>query len=219
MKYSRATVGSRFLSFVVDIFIVTILSTIILSFMINLFLKESSMLFTSLLEQYVTQLNMGADVTKTYNELIAVMKPLAGYTLLSMLIVWIPYFCILPYFWSKQTVGRKLLHLQVVSVRTEAKPSIYSIFARELIGGYLLLMVLSSFLLFPVVLNLVFCIFYGKSMADIVGGTLLVDVRYQNQPHPQDNFESHNEYVDASFKEVEEERQTDKEEDVEYHIF
>ncbi|MDE6656577.1 MAG: RDD family protein, partial [Anaeroplasmataceae bacterium] len=164
---------------------------------------------------------LSGNISTDFEELRNVMKSagtMLGIKILFDLPIYTLYLVVLPYFWEKQTLGRCIMHLKVIS-KDESKAKPVNLILRELVGGLLLLNLLSSSIIIPI-LYWYFSASTGRSLADMIGGTRLIDDRYINQDYlykEEDSYEDR-EYVDASFTEVSE-KEEPADEDTDYKVF
>ena len=184
----EATTGERYLVYLIDI----VVMGWILSFFTNLIFKginyDSDYLslvveqITGYLEEYLNSIvnNTSFDMNKLYIALGSYFEIVAIRTLITIafdLVFVILYLVILPKFWKNQTLGRFFVKVKVVNKNGEDLTTKNIIF-RELIGTFLLYMVLGSF---GVLLASVILIINSKrSLVDYVGKTKLVKINEDN---------------------------------------
>ena len=184
----EATTGERLLVYLIDI----VVMGWILSFFTNLIFKginyDSDYLslvveqITGYLEEYLNSIvnNTSFDMNKLYIALGSYFEIVAIRTLITIafdLVFVILYLVILPKFWKNQTLGRFFVKVKVVNKNGEDLTTKNIIF-RELIGTFLLYMVLVSF---GVLLASVILIINSKrSLVDYVGKTKLVKINEDN---------------------------------------
>ena len=184
----EATTGERLLVYLIDI----VVMGWILSFFTNLIFKginyDSDYLslvveqITGYLEEYLNSIvnNTSFDMNKLYIALGSYFEIVAIRTLITIafdLVFVILYLVILPKFWKNQTLGRFFVKVKVVNKNGEDLTTKNIIF-RELIGTFLLYMVLGSF---GVLLASVILIINSKrSLVDYVGKTKLVKINEDN---------------------------------------
>lgn len=184
----EATTGERLLVYLIDI----VVMGWILSFFTNLIFKginyDSDYLslvveqITGYLEEYLNSIvnNTSFDMNKLYIALGSYFEIVAIRTLITIafdLVFVILYLVILPKFWKNQTLGRFFVKVKVVNKNGEDLTTKNIIF-RELIGTFLLYMVLGSF---GVLLASVILIINSKrSLVDYVGKTKLVKINENN---------------------------------------
>ena len=184
----EATTGERLLVYLIDI----VVMGWILSFFTNLIFKginyDSDYLslvveqITGYLEEYLNSIvnNTSFDMNKLYIALGSYFEIVAIRTLITIafdLVFVILYLVILPKFWKNQTLGRFFVKVKVVNKNGEDLTTKNIIF-RELIGTFLLYMVLGSF---GVLLASVILIINSKrSLVDYVGKTKLVKIDENN---------------------------------------
>ena len=184
----EATTGERLLVYLIDI----VVMGWILSFFTNLIFKginyDSDYLslvveqITGYLEEYLNSIvnNTSFDMNKLYIALGSYFEIVAIRTLITIafdLVFVILYLVILPKFWKNQTLGRFFVKVKVVNKNGEDLTTKNIIF-RELIGTFLLYMVLGSF---GVLLASVILIINSKrSLVDYIGKTKLVKINEDN---------------------------------------
>lgn len=184
----EATTGERLLVYLIDI----VVMGWILSFFTNLIFKginyDSDYLslvveqITGYLEEYLNSIvnNTSFDMNKLYIALGSYFEIVAIRTLITIafdLVFVVLYLVILPKFWKNQTLGRFFVKVKVVNKNGEDLTTKNIIF-RELIGTFLLYMVLGSF---GVLLASVILIINSKrSLVDYVGKTKLVKINEDN---------------------------------------
>ncbi len=196
MKYNNATCGQRFGAYLIDMIIVSLISSLILVLIpayqvqSEIFIKNYSAILDFTVEiddSVLSDLMSSAVIIGAIN--MAIMLPLMAI-----------YFVLIPHFWKQQTVGRAALGLRVVTLNEET-PKWTQLCLRELVGSYLIYEVLGN-------VGIVFIITWvlsannGRSIVDYVGQTRLVNVRYvkETEETPENPFQD---YVDAKFHEVE----------------
>lgn len=112
------------------------------------------------------------------------------------LIMVVGYLIILPIFWDKQTIGRLVTKVKVVSVDGN-NPSTKQIILRELVGSWLLYLVIGGPLIF---ISAVIALAKGRSIIDYIAKTNLVSLL--EEVKPVESNDNNNDYVEASFKDV-----------------
>ncbi|MDE7384410.1 MAG: RDD family protein [Anaeroplasmataceae bacterium] len=215
MKYLNARSSQRFIAYLIDYILISLLVSFVLS-LIPVYNQSAD----AVMNYYKAFLE--GTMSDDLSELANVLKH-AGIVLGLKLLLEIPvyalYLVVLPYFWEKQTLGRWAMHLRVIS-KNESKAKLTNLLLREMVGGLVLLNLLSSSIVIPI-LFWYFSSTTGRSLADMIGGTRLIDDRYINQDFLDEEpiFEE-KDYVDASFTEIKEEpKEEPAEEDTEYKVF
>ena len=212
MKYINARTTQRFIAYLVDFILIQLVTSFILSL-----IPAYGDNMTLILDFYRDM--MQGNITEDLEVLNAVMKGAAkvlGIMMLIQIPIYVLYLVVLPYFWQKQTLGRWMMHVKVVSL-TEEKVKIPNLLLRELVGGYLFLNILSGFLVFPL-LYWYFSATTGRSLSDMVGKTRLVDslvTRSFEEESAEKPFQ--NDYIDAVVEEAP--AKESKDEDTEYKVF
>lgn len=166
--YNNAKTGKRFIAYFIDIFIINFISNIILSF-----IKPYTNALSEIGEISFRYLNTGSftdsDKTIFFNNYLLV----TAISTIVTLILFILYFVVLAHLWKKQTVGRALLHLQVVD-KIEEKPTILQLILREIVGGFLILNIF-SFTIIILVLYWYYSVNRGITISDMIAKTRLID--------------------------------------------
>ena len=181
--YNRATSGQRFLAFLIDLLVVgAVIGSISLLF---LFLTGFDFVAynaaqTEYITDYVSYIQFGTD--EYYESFQKAVQEYYSYTLhlfivvdIVALVAFIPYFVILPLYWSKQTVGRMVMKIKVISHKGKVKVSVKQLILREIVGTWLIYV--GSYFLFSgfiIVISGIFSAFGGRSIVDLIGGTDLV---------------------------------------------
>lgn len=94
-------------------------------------------------------------------------------TLISYIVLFVVYLVVVPYFWSKQTIGRLLMKIKVV-YDIDDKPTLGNLLAREVIG-VLLVGILNCCCCIPFIINIV--LLFGKDarpIHDSISSTTMV---------------------------------------------
>ena len=113
-----------------------------------------------------------------------------GLNLISGALIYFLYLCVLPAFWSKQTIGRLILKVQVVKEGDE-KASLGNLTVRDLVGSYIL-SILNLCCGLQVILNIVFVCTRNRTIGDMISGTHLVT--YDKSQEINETFNSNNNY-------------------------
>ena len=213
MKYHNAMSYQRFLAFIIDFFIINLVATLILN-LIPLYVFHSE----QLMDMYsgMTEMIMNNDI----ESLIELLKS-ACILLLLQTAVFVPiifvYQIILPMFWKPQTLGRLVAGVRVMRLNSDEKASIGSLMVRELVGGYIFnVMFVQSFVI-PI-LNYVFSRNRGRSLADMISKTRLVDYKLAKMMGVDEMVEEQPEFINADYKEVNKEENKD-DYDTDYTVF
>lgn len=213
MKYHNAMSYQRFLAFIIDFFIINLVATFILN-LIPLYVFHSE----QLMDMYsgMTEMIMNNDI----ESLIELLKS-ACILLLLQTAVFVPiifvYQIILPMFWKPQTLGRLVAGVRVMRLNSDEKAGIGSLMVRELVGGYIFnVMFVQSFVI-PI-LNYVFSRNRGRSLADMISKTRLVDYKLAKMMGVDEMVEEQPEFINADYKEVNKEENKD-DYDTDYTVF
>ena len=213
MKYHNAMSYQRFLAFIIDFFIINLVATLILN-LIPLYVFHSE----QFMDMYsgMTEMIMNNDI----ESLIELLKS-ACILLLLQTVVFVPiifvYQIILPMFWKPQTLGRLVAGVRVMRLNSDEKAGIGSLMVRELVGGYIFnVMFVQSFVI-PI-LNYVFSRNRGRSLADMISKTRLVDYKLAKMMGVDEMVEEQPEFINADYKEVNKEENKD-DYDTDYTVF
>lgn len=213
MKYHNAMSYQRFLAFIIDFFIINLVATLILN-LIPLYVFHSE----QLMDMYsgMTEMIMNNDI-----ELLIELLKSACILLLLQTAVFVPiifvYQIILPMFWKPQTLGRLVAGVRVMRLNSDEKAGIGSLMVRELVGGYIFnVMFVQSFVI-PI-LNYVFSRNRGRSLADMISKTRLVDYKLAKMMGVDEMVEEQPEFINADYKEVNKEENKD-DYDTDYTVF
>lgn len=211
MQINDARSIQRFLAYFIDMLIIQVVLQIILRF-----IPAYQNALKAVNDYYSEYLNMTiVDIDSTIAMYQAFLKS-QGISLLVLLPIYAIYFVLIPYFWQYQTIGRLAMGLRVVKITNEEKVGVKELILREIIGGYLLYHVLGiSFII--IIITWVFSSTRGRSVADFIGSTRLINTRIV-KPEPENPIyeKQERDYIDAKFKEVHEEQDSN---DDQYKVF
>lgn len=212
MKYHNAMSYQRFLAFIIDAIIVNIVASTILMF-IPAYSQHSEVVVNG----YAELMNM---VDVNIDQLINLLK--SAFIIIGLHVaVFVPlmliYQVIVPMFWKKQTVGRMVAGVRVMKLNSSEKPGLGSLLVRELVGGYIFNTLLSSTFVLPL-LNYMFSRNRGRSLADMISKTRLVDYKLAQMMGLEEEIveENNNDFINAQYKEV---HQEDEEVETDYQVF
>ncbi|MDE7263298.1 MAG: RDD family protein [Anaeroplasmataceae bacterium] len=205
MKYADAKISQRLIAYILDTLCVGIVA-ILLICLIPAFNQHVNHIVEFYEERFFENIEPTSDIFLSFLICLgiayAVHIPL--YTI---------YFVLLPSFWKKQTLGRFLMGVQVVT-KAETKAKITNLLARELVGAILLNLLSGGMLLLLIYWYL--CMSTGRSLADMAGGTRLIDSKRMNSDYVENDKKTtfDGDYVDATFTEVKENK-----DDIDYKVF
>ena len=212
MKYHNAMSYQRFLAFIIDAIIINIVASTILMF-IPAYSQHSEVVVNG----YAELMNM---VDVNIDQLINLLK--SAFIIIGLHVaVFVPlmliYQVIVPMFWEKQTVGRMVAGVRVMKLNSFEKPGLGSLLVRELVGGYIFNTLLSSTFVLPL-LNYMFSRNRGRSLADMISKTRLVDYKLAQMMGLEEEIieENNNDFINAQYKEV---HQEDEEVETDYQVF
>ena len=204
----------RFLAFIIDYLVIYFVAFIILGFipLYEFHSKEMLDLYTA----FLTTVDL-TDLTLAINLLKSSLICLG-----LMCVVYIPlmviYQIVLPIFWDKQTLGRWVAGVRVMKLASDEKPSVGSLIVREIVGGFIFNTLFIQSLVMPI-LNYMFSRNRGRSLADMISKTKLVDYKLAKQQESifGTTFEEtkNEDIINAEYKEV----YKDEEVETEYKVF
>lgn len=226
----KATKMQRFLGYLIDIVLLSIIIRLCVNGFCNLVHFDTSnmtVLYENILvelEKYLDSVinSVAADTTALMNyiyEYIRYALVNFGFNALFSLIFVVLYLIVLPKFWKGQTLGRFIMKTKVVNKDgTDVRFS--RILVRELVGTWLLYLTFGGFSIYFATLLLVLC--DGRSLVDYIGKTKLISLldsdEEQPKESPRENSRNSDEYIDAKFTEVPKE-DTSSDKDDEYTVF
>lgn len=213
MRYLNATSFQRFLAYLIDYFVILFISSIILSFVPFYTVQSEAMM--DMLESFMV--NPEADIILAVNLLRT-----ASICLLVQSLVMVPliivYQVVLPRCWKSQTLGRLIAGVRVMKHDKDEVPSVGKLILRETIGGFILNTLLIQTMIVPL-LNLILSRERGRSLADLIGGTRLVDYKLAKLEE-KSNYKPNENVIDVEFNEVKEPEIIEQEEvETEYKVF
>ncbi len=198
MKYRNVSCTHRFLAFLIDNLIVLSVVNLILHFIP--FYREQSKFF---LDSYWKFLQDTTGSLTILQDLYKSMIATIGIHMLVALPLFFLYYVVLAYFWEKQTVGRLLVGVRVITYYDSQKPTFSRFLLREIIGGYLCLTVLGNGIIIYIV-TWILSANSGRSLVDYIGGTRLVYAKGipVNSEDEYGKSREDDEYIEAEFKET-----------------
>ena len=154
MKHVDASAQSRFLAYFLDYTIIGFISEFILGNIIYPLINLDPSLLETKFSAFLNSLSTGVIDYELTNQLLILSYTIIGLTLAITLPLVIIYFCIIPMFWEKQTIGRMALGVKVVKVSDEGKVGFGWLLIREVIGGYFLTYLFGSSLVIPIIFTI-----------------------------------------------------------------
>lgn len=112
---------------------------------------------------------------------------------LSYLIIMVLYYDILGYYWSKQTVGRMIMKIKVVSLESEA-PTMGSLVLRDLVG-FGLFNILNICCFIALIINIIYISKDHISVGDRLSSTRMI--RYDEAALNQENENDYSPYMNS----------------------
>lgn len=125
-------------------------------------------------------------ITSYTRELNSAMLKIVWTEIISVIVIYILYFALLPYLWDKQTVGRLILKVKVVTDVNDEKPTFINFIVRDLIGTCLL-SVLNVCCGLHLILNIIFVLTRNKTIGDMISGTHLVSTNVKEETINDEN--------------------------------
>lgn len=208
MQINDAKSGKRFLTYLIDMFLIGGVSQLILSLfpIYRSLLKNSQTLYS----QYLNSLTDTGIIDSTiYSEMLLNAMKIQGISMLVILPIMFLYLVVLPMFWKPQTIGRLATGVRVLTIDEQA-PSWKNLCLRELVGSFIFYHVLSSSII-VLIITWVFSATRGRSIADFIGGTRLINIRMILESNS--TAEEKRDYVDAIFKDVDSDSSSVKEQE------
>ena len=144
MKRAKATKKQRIFSWLIDAIIVGGIGFLI-GFLISKFSGVESWV-NGLYDEYKNALKAGNDSVELLEDLLVAHLARTGIYATVYLVVVFGYLVILPYYVSWQTVGRLITGCRLIELNTEAKPKFKSLIIREVVGEYLMYILLTLLL-------------------------------------------------------------------------
>lgn len=204
MRINDARCLRRFFAYLIDMFLIgTVTSLILLGVPIY---QELADRYQTLYQEYTDAVLNGVIGTDYYTELLQIKIKMDGLTCAVMFPLMVLYLVILPHFWKAQTVGRLAMGLRVMTI-DEKEVGWKALCLRELVGGFLCYQVLGSIIVLPI-LTWVYSATRGRSLADMIGGTRLINIHIEKPEEPKS--EEQRDFVDAKFKEVQQEETSEE---------
>lgn len=234
---NNATKSQRFFIYLIDIIIVSIIINLCVRIFCELVHFDTSNM-NALLESFLNEcqkylqdvLNGGnGDNTMLVNYYIEYLKYYfvnLGFKALFSVIIVLLYFVVLPLFWKKQTIGRFIFKAKVVK-KDGTAAGIKELLLREVIGTAVLYILFGGVSIF--VATLVLVAGSSRSLADYIGRTRLVslvegETAVSDTLPPErdiDSFppEADDEYIDAKFREISNDKARQGDSEDTYKIF
>ena len=215
MKHVDASAQSRCLAYFLDYMIVGFISEFILGSIIYPIINLDPSLLETKLNAFIESVYSGVIDYEVVNQIMILCFTIIGLTLAVTIPLVIIYFCIIPMFWDKQTIGRMACGLKVVRVSDEGKVGFGWLLVREVIGGYFLTYLFGGSLVIPIVITIYCSINKGRSLADYIGNTRLINVKINTVENSfvvndsRNSYSSSN-YVDASYNEVDKDKKEEQ---------
>lgn len=213
MVHYNVTSGQRFMAFIIDYIIISVVSGLITSV-----IPQYNEKYNNLIEIYMAIME-DASILENDEIILGFFKNalfILGIASAILGVIYLLYFVVLPLFWSKQTIGRLVFNIRVVKNDNCQKPTIGNLLLREIVAGFIIYNFLSSIIL---IVNIFVCMNGGRSIADSIGKTRLVYARALEVNNEMNNS---NDYIEAEFKEVnslDDESNKDSNEEEEYRVF
>lgn len=217
VKYLNATLFQRFFAYFIDFLLIQVIASMIISFIPAYDVNYKIVL--EFLRDFAS--NTAYDLDGLFQVMKSCLILFAiNYGILSIFILL--YMVILPMFWTKQTIGRAAMGIKVVRKNPEDKMHFGYFCLREFVGGLLLTNILGSSMIL-LIINVVFCSSYGRSIGDYASGTRLINARFIPEEDPVEftfKKEIKDDYIDAEVHEYDQtKKENQQEEDSDYKVF
>ena len=215
MRYQNAMSLQRFLAFIIDSFIINLIATLILNFIpLYVFHAEKVTDMTSGIYDILMNADLEASIALLKSSCICLLLQTAIFVPLML-----AYQVCLPMFWKAQTVGRLIAGVRVMKLNSDEKPGFGSLLIRELVGGYIFNTMFIQSMVFPI-LNYVFSRNRGRSLADMISKTRLIDYKLAKmQGLDEETFEANNDFINAEYNEINKEEYNKDDVDTDYKVF
>lgn len=219
MRYDRANKVERFLTYFIDFILLGVIVSAIVSGIFAVAGYDTK-ITEDLLVRLTEELNRIAtgdlDLTNFKNIYTQYMERALFETFvnaITYLVLIVLYLIILPMVWKHQTLGRFIMKTKVVSKDgSEATKKV--IIFRELFGSFLCYAFFGGVFIF---VSAILVLSKERSLADYIGGSELISVKFPpKEETTKEEFsdvnsnESSDDYVDARFKEIDEDANNDK---------
>lgn len=165
--YKEAKPAQRLLAYIIDIIIMAII--LVISYKIFSALSSHSYPKAEMdaMIDYVSE-NQITNISNYpgYNAVIESLSKWISAVILPMMLVYIVfiigYFIVLPYFWGKQTVGRLITKVKMISQQTGQRPTVGQFAVREILVNSILMPVLLMFSYFIVIIIINIALLFVK---------------------------------------------------------
>lgn len=176
MKHTDSSTMRRFGAYLLDLIIMSVFISIFAAIIIFPNTKADDEMLR-ILEEIANDPYLSDDAMARFSsEFMAHTRTLILPILGLHLVVRTLYMCVLPYFWSKQTLGRLITNTRVVFIQEEAKVSFPRLLLRELLGGLIITEWISGMTIILLIAVIVYTCSTKRSVADVVGGTRLINL-------------------------------------------
>ncbi|MGM9969729.1 MAG: RDD family protein [Anaeroplasma sp.] len=204
-NYKLVTNGRRFLAYIIDFILISIISSIISNLFITIVHFDASLVSDSkyildLFSRYLEAIGSSNDeyLLEVIEEMAVFYKQYMLYLLIcnfAVLLVCIVYLVIIPKFTEKQTIGRLVSGCKVVTIDNE-KPSYTNLIMREIVGFFLFYNVIGFIL---IIISGIVAYTTGYSLIDKISKTKLVSTKDAEKIYPEN--EESNDIIDVKIKE------------------
>lgn len=186
---SEVSIFRRFGAFIIDILIIAILNSIILRFIP--YYNKMLEVYEQYYLEFMNNLNFSANDLKELSQAALIVYSINSGV---MLILYFVYLVVLPFFWSKQTIGRAITRIKVVK-KDDSKIKFTNLFLREIVGGFIVYNLL--FYILALIINLILLTNNNRSIADYIGSTKLKfrdNYEFNDIDHDDSQEEKNEEY-------------------------
>lgn len=139
----KAVSYKRILAYIIDIFLVTIVASLLTMFIpVSKEYQEKANELNEVLEDYTEGEITEDEYLEKVNDISYVVNKESVATSIVTVVITIVYFVVVAYYMNGQTIGKKLMHLQVVSTR-EKKLNMNQLLIRSLLADSILMNIIS----------------------------------------------------------------------------
>lgn len=207
MKFFQANKIQRFLTYFIDMLIISFFVSIFSS-LIYMLINYDSQVVLNLTERLTNDLLNYLEGNGTIDTIKNTLKQVLKYSLLEFgidavlyLILVIVYFVVIPKFWSNQTIGRLIMKTKVIR-KDGSELTTKTLIMREIVGTYILYCLIGGILI--IISAALVLIDKGVSLVDKISGTNLISIK------SDDLIRANEKPVDSIDAKVEEVKSDDK---------
>lgn len=216
MRHLNASMTSRFFSYWLDYFIIGIVANPVITLITDnigasneLFLSKYELLMESLLSQNIDFV--------LFKQVLILALIILGVNFVIYLLLVLIYMCIIPMFWSKQTVGRFLFNVRVVKEKDEGKCGFFRLCLREIFGGLIVTVGLVQTFIIPIIILIWIVSKYGRSFSDYIASTRLISLK-EEVYYQESNVHDYSSVIDAQYYEYDDRKKDKSSDEDDYKI-